>query len=313
MRRTPLALSIIAVGTLLIGGFFWISNAFQGAALAPWPASKVAPDLSRAVQSIHDQALAAEPNAAQSSDPTRHSVASSAWQPLTNLQKNASHDLDENHASAAHPPLSKVALDRLMDRHDCNNTPRTPARLASDLAYFDFSSEKWSDAMLAAYKFDLAYAPYRTAANTDADANKNLAISALMQRCINFDKLQAANAEGAPDIAKLEWSEYPEWATKVDVYEPKQVEKLIAAGQFKFLIQRARQNFNSFTAVPGARGNLAYRDFRALQLLSVPLSKGDQAGLQLLQHLLRAEIISRAEQEAIQLAQQVHAARSDKR
>ena len=291
---------------LLVSGFFWTKKVLRS--LETTSIQQLGPeasgtDATHAVEANDDASFkAADLQASESTSAARPSSDQSTSQTAPNAQTNSAKAATLDASSATRPPLSDEQLAELMDRHDCKNVPRTTARLANDLTYFELASEKWSEAMLAAYNDDLATKP------NSADSSIQ-SVSTLMQRCVSFAERQAAKTEGTPNLPPVDWSEYPEWAAKVDVYDAKQVEKLIAAGHIKFLLERARQYLNSFTAVPGARGDLAYRDYRALQLLRVPLSKNDQAGLDLLQQLLRAEIVARAEQDAMQLVQQIKSVR----
>ncbi len=297
MRRAVRVLSIVGCGALVLGGYYWTrkippSNELASAQHhAPSKLSTVQP---RAVVASDDVTLPPVPNRTQSND--GHAPPDSQAYPTSTRNQNI--------AAPAHPPLSKAQLDELLDRHDCKNVPRTPARLVSDLEYFELASEKWSDTMLAAYRSD-----FPSAATSNKNENRTFAVSALIQRCVDFDEVQKAEPKRVPRAPNIDWSDYPEWAHRIDVYDAKQIEKLIAAGQIKLLILRARQNLETFTKLPGSRGDLAYRDFRTLQLLHVPLSNSDHVGISTLKHLLRNEIIAQAELDAQQLARQLNATR----
>lgn len=294
-----------ACGALLVLGYFLISEVEPANEITP---AQTARQVNTGGTDDATLAAASDQQATASSAADEASAANSVAQPPSSQTNPAKVPTPKTAAPASPlskaPPLSKAQLDELIDRHDCTNVPRTPARLASDLEYFDLASEKWSDAMLAAYQIDLTSAP-----TGSAKANSIRTVSALMQRCVKLDELLAAKPEGAPDTPNIDWSEYPELLVRMDGYDPALGQVSVAAAKIKALIRSAGQNLNNFTAVPGAGGDLAYRDLRALQILGVPLSKGDQAGLNLLQQLLRVEIIDRAELEAKQLAQQIKAAR----
>jgi hypothetical protein len=194
------------------------------------------------------------------------------------------------------PPLPEALLTDLKDGYDCENAPRTPARLTNDLQAIAYASERWSKALHDALAI--------------ADAGKSAhVVSALMARCKAFDVRMTGKSEAQKEreeelLAKIEWAKYPDVATQHH-FDANLTARLIAAGNIDLLRRRARNGLNAFTAALSTRGDAALRDFRALKLLHAPMTAGDEQGLSLLLTLLRPEIAARAEADAKVLATQM--------